>query len=78
MIETKINDYTHDGGYAQGGLLAYVDGDNYVKFDAITDPNNTRLQPDRAPFGGRRRHPEPAGERQPHRRAGRTARSGCG
>ena len=40
VIETKINDYTHDGGYAQGGLLAYVDGDNYVKFDAITDPNN--------------------------------------
>ncbi len=23
VIETKINDYTHDGGYAQGGLLAY-------------------------------------------------------
>ena len=40
VIETKIIDYTHDGGYAQGGLLAYVDGDNYVKFDAITDPNN--------------------------------------
>ena len=42
MIETKITDYTHDGGYAQGGLLAYVNGDNYVKFDAITDPNNAR------------------------------------
>ena len=42
VIETKINDYTHDGGYAQGGLLAYANGDNYVKFDAITDPNNTR------------------------------------
>ena len=23
VIETKINNYTHDGGYAQGGLLAY-------------------------------------------------------
>ena len=42
VIETKINSYTHDGGYAQGGLIAYGDGDNYVKFDAITDPNNTR------------------------------------
>ena len=42
VIETKINEYTHDGGYAQGGLLAYVDGDNYVKFDAITDPGATR------------------------------------
>ena len=42
VIETKINSYTHDGGYAQGGLIAYGNGDNYVKFDAITDPNNTR------------------------------------
>ncbi|HEX6023292.1 MAG TPA: ThuA domain-containing protein, partial [Solirubrobacter sp.] len=41
VIETKITDYTHDGGYAQGGLLAYADGDNYVKFDIITDPGQT-------------------------------------
>ncbi|MDA0137112.1 ThuA domain-containing protein [Solirubrobacter sp. CPCC 204708] len=41
VIETKVDGYTFDGGYAQGGLLAYQDGDNYVKFDVITDPNNT-------------------------------------
>ena len=41
VIETKINSYTFDGGYAQGGLMAYADGDNYIKFDVITDPNNT-------------------------------------
>ena len=34
----------HDnGGYAQGGLMAYVNGDNYVKFDAISDPDDTRF-----------------------------------
>ena len=43
VIETKINGYTINGGYAQGGLMAYVNGDNYVKFDAITDPDNTRI-----------------------------------
>ena len=43
VIETKINSYTHDGGYAQGGLLAYKDGDNYIKFDAITDVDQPKV-----------------------------------
>ena len=43
MIETKIDGATIDGGYGQGGLLAYVDGDNYVKLDAISDVDNPRI-----------------------------------
>ena len=34
---------TINGGYAQGGLIAYVDGDNYVKLDAISDAGQTRI-----------------------------------
>ncbi|HEX5979935.1 MAG TPA: ThuA domain-containing protein, partial [Thermoleophilaceae bacterium] len=41
-IETKLSG-TIDGGYGQGGLMAYVDGSNYVKFDAISDADNTRI-----------------------------------
>ena len=73
VIETKINAYTHDGGYAQGGLLAYLDGDNYIKFDAITDPNNTRVNRIELPLGGRRRHPGAGVQRDRHRRAGERA-----
>ena len=43
MIETKIDTATINGGYKQGGLLAHVSGDNYVKFDAISDVDNTRI-----------------------------------
>jgi cytochrome c len=43
VIETKLDGATLGGGYAQGGLLAYVGGDDYVKFDALTDPNNTQI-----------------------------------
>ena len=78
VIETKISGNTIDGGYAQGGLMAYVDGDNYVKLDAITDVEQHGHQPDRAPLGGRRRDPEPAGERQPSPRPRPPATSGCG
>ena len=69
VIETKINSYTHDGGYAQGGLIAYGDGDNYVKFDAITDPNNTRCNRIelRSEVAGAIQNPQ--AERQPSRRA---------
>jgi cytochrome c len=42
-IETRINRASIVGEYAQGGLIAYVDGDNYVKFDVISDDNNTRI-----------------------------------
>jgi PKD repeat protein/glucose/arabinose dehydrogenase len=42
VLETKLSG-TIDGGYAQGGLLAYVNGDDYVKFDAISDAGVTRI-----------------------------------
>jgi PKD repeat protein len=43
VIETKIDSATINGGYGQGGLLAYSDGANYVKFDAISDAGQTRI-----------------------------------
>ena len=43
VIETKLDAPTINGGYGQGGLIAYVDGDNYVKFDAIADAGGTRI-----------------------------------
>jgi PKD repeat protein len=42
VIETKLSG-TINGGYAQGGLIAYVDGGDYVKVDAISDAGNTRI-----------------------------------
>ncbi|HET9736477.1 MAG TPA: ThuA domain-containing protein [Solirubrobacteraceae bacterium] len=42
VIETKI-DSRVNGGYGQGGLLAYGDDDNYVKLDPISDAGNTRI-----------------------------------
>ena len=63
MIETKI-DSAINGGYGQGGLIAYVDGDNYVKLDPISDAGQTRINRIelRAEVGGR--DPEPAADRQ--------------
>ena len=78
VIETKINSYTYDGGYAQGGLLAYQDGDNYVKLDAITDVDQHGGEPDRAPLGDRRRHPGARSPTRPSPPRRRPARSGCG
>ena len=51
VIETKIDGATIDGGYGQGGLMAYQDGDNYVKFDAISDVGQPAYQPARAALG---------------------------
>jgi PKD repeat protein len=42
VIETKI-DSAVNGGFGQGGLLAYKDGDNYVKLDPIADAGQTRI-----------------------------------
>ncbi|HET8784604.1 MAG TPA: ThuA domain-containing protein, partial [Candidatus Limnocylindrales bacterium] len=42
-IETKISAHSISNGYSQGGLIAYLDGDNYVKFDAISDTGNERI-----------------------------------
>ena len=69
VIETSV-DVTQitQGGYEQGGLMAYKDDDNYVKFDPVSDPGNTDVEPDRAAVGGRRRDP---GQPSRHQRAGR-------
>ena len=42
VIETKI-DSAVNGGYGQGGLIAMVDGNNYVKLDPIADAGQTRI-----------------------------------
>ena len=41
VIETSI-DITQltNGGYEQGGLLVYMDDDNYIKFDPLSDPGS--------------------------------------
>ena len=54
VLETKVDATQLNGGYAQGGILVRGDDDNYVKFDAISDDNNTTVQPDRAALRGRR------------------------
>ena len=42
VLETKLTN-TLDGGYSQGGILAYGDDNNYVKINAISDDGNTRV-----------------------------------
>jgi cytochrome c len=42
VLETKLSS-TANGGYQQGGILVYGDDDNYVKLDAISDQNQTRI-----------------------------------
>jgi cytochrome c len=42
VLETKLTT-TLNGGYGQGGILVYTDDDNYVKLDAISDVDNTRI-----------------------------------
>ena len=36
VLETKLTN-TLDGGYSQGGIMAYGDDNNYVKINAISD-----------------------------------------
>ena len=40
VIETKVSGNI-SGGYEQGGLLVYVDDDNYIKYDLISDDGQT-------------------------------------
>jgi PKD repeat protein/glucose/arabinose dehydrogenase len=42
-IETKVLGGALDGGYSQGGLIALEDTDNYVKFDLISDQDQTAV-----------------------------------
>ena len=41
MIETKVDARQLSGGYEQAGLLVYVDDDNYIKYDLISDDGQT-------------------------------------
>jgi regulation of enolase protein 1 (concanavalin A-like superfamily) len=43
VLETKVDVSQLNGGYAQGGILVRADDDNYIKFDAISDVNNTKF-----------------------------------
>ncbi len=44
VLETRFT-HTLDGGYSQGGIMAYGDDNNYVKINAISDDGNA--QPNR-------------------------------
>ncbi len=59
-IETKLSG-TINGGYGQGGLMAYQDGDNYVKLDPISDAGSTRINRIelRSEVGGAIQNPQP-------------------
>ena len=76
MIETKV-DTRSNGGYGQGGLIAYLDGDNYVKLDPISDAGQTRINRIelRTEVAG-----TPTGPAQPTRRSptAQARCSGCG
>jgi regulation of enolase protein 1 (concanavalin A-like superfamily) len=41
VIETRVDGRQLSDGYEHAGLLAYVDDDNYVKYDIISDQGNT-------------------------------------
>ena len=60
-IETKVIGHNLAGGYAQGGLLAYVDDDNYVKLDLIADEGNSAVNRVelRSEVGGVVQNPQP-------------------
>ena len=70
VLETKLSG-TITGGYSQGGLIIYTDDDNYVKLDAISDVNQTRINRIELRSEQAARDPEPAaaGHRygRPHR-----------
>ena len=77
VLETKLTN-TLDGGYSQGGILAYGDDNNYVKINAISDEGNARVNrlEMRSEVGGTVRERTGAIRRSRPRR--RPARSGCG
>jgi type 1 glutamine amidotransferase/regulation of enolase protein 1 (concanavalin A-like superfamily) len=43
VLETKLSAWTLSNGFEQAGILLYADDQNYVKFDAISDNNNTAI-----------------------------------
>ncbi|WP_081686370.1 ThuA domain-containing protein [Candidatus Solirubrobacter pratensis] len=43
VLETKLSAWTLQGSFQQGGILIWADDQNYVKFNAISDSTNTRI-----------------------------------
>ena len=43
VLETKLSAWTLVGQFRQAGILVWQDDDNYVKFNAISDVDNTRI-----------------------------------
>ena len=62
VIETHIDASTISGGYEQAGLLVYMNDDNYIKYDIISDDGQTvrnRLEL-RSEINGAIQTPQPA------------------
>ena len=43
VLETKLSAWTFVGQYRQAGILIYQDDANFIKFNAISDATNTRI-----------------------------------
>jgi PKD repeat protein/glucose/arabinose dehydrogenase len=43
VLETKLSAWTFVGEFRQAGILIWQDDNNYVKFNAISDSTNTRI-----------------------------------
>ncbi|MDA0184926.1 ThuA domain-containing protein [Solirubrobacter phytolaccae] len=43
VLETKLSAWTFVGQYRQAGILIYGDDANFIKFNAISDATNTRI-----------------------------------
>ena len=78
VIETKISGHTITDGYTQGGLHGLRERRQLREARRHLRRGQPADQPDRAPLGGRRRGPEPAGERRTSPRPRPRATSGCG
>ena len=60
VLETKLSAWTLAGPFSQAGILAWQDDNNYVKFNAISDNNNTRINRlENRSKVGRHGHPKP-------------------
>ena len=43
VLEAKLSAWTLSNSFQQAGIVAWLDDNNYVKFNAISDNNNTRI-----------------------------------
>ena len=61
MLETKLSAWTFVGSFRQAGILIWQDDNNYVKFNAISDGTNTRINriENRSKVAGTVTNPQP-------------------